>query len=751
MTSNLIHALRYADMGFEVLPCNPKSKAPLTKHGFKDATTEHDQIKAWWRQWSSALIGIRAPEGIAILDVDRHDGDGFETLAKLGPVPNTVTQLTGNAGAHIWLRLPSDLHGWGNKEKCFALDEKGINIRGCGKGYVIAAPSIHPNGTPYRWVDGQELGSIEVADAPDWLVSRMRNHAPKKRQPVQQERHVPTSDAITRAMKYAEKLSPSIEGSGGHNNALEVTYKIAIGFNLNTSDALAALRNWNSRCSPPWDDRELEVMLNGAWAKYGSDAGFLLNKDNRPNQPPRPPPPPLDEEEPPEWMEELPPPPPDDENTPAIYRLPNRVFMVLTPGGWLPVTDADWVANEFTHLDSIKNKRAAVFGLPRAIGMTFDPGTTDPIIERPAGIELNTYRGIGIPADSATSDDFPAVRDLIEHLIPNDAEREWFYDWLSIPLQSLHKHNESIRIGCMPLFHGAQGAGKGFLSQVLAAIYGDHFITLTDDDFSDTHSPEKLASCLFAFYDEIENNVNMGRFRALITERTLRIRGMHKAATSIPVHFNVMGASNREKPLPMSATERRIMPLDVRNVMPAELRDRLIAAKNDGWKQAAHFHRFLLNRNVTIEPLKPLVTSHFLQLVDESVDPNIKFARELKLIGFDAIKRDYEDYRAKAGKTAVWYQESHRRPGTYDVHVGSLSELFQLWAKTRGLKASGSTIHITLAKELTGVLYRKGNDYCKAKFRDGNRFISVAAILGIPKEGTGDRADDNPQPSLEWQ
>jgi hypothetical protein len=33
-------AVEYAERGCPVFPCNPKDKKPLTKHGFKDATTD---------------------------------------------------------------------------------------------------------------------------------------------------------------------------------------------------------------------------------------------------------------------------------------------------------------------------------------------------------------------------------------------------------------------------------------------------------------------------------------------------------------------------------------------------------------------------------------------------------------------------------------------------------------------------------------------------------------------------------------
>lgn len=46
-------ALEYGAAGWRVFPCDsvpgPHAKAPLTVNGFKDATTEAQQIRTWWK------------------------------------------------------------------------------------------------------------------------------------------------------------------------------------------------------------------------------------------------------------------------------------------------------------------------------------------------------------------------------------------------------------------------------------------------------------------------------------------------------------------------------------------------------------------------------------------------------------------------------------------------------------------------------------------------------------------------------
>src|SRR5215203_548078 len=51
--------------------CRNFGKHPRTPNGFKDATTDPDQIRRWWEQWPSANIGSPYP---SVLDCDLPRG-----------------------------------------------------------------------------------------------------------------------------------------------------------------------------------------------------------------------------------------------------------------------------------------------------------------------------------------------------------------------------------------------------------------------------------------------------------------------------------------------------------------------------------------------------------------------------------------------------------------------------------------------------------------------------------------------------
>jgi hypothetical protein len=119
----------------------------------------------WWMAEPEAPIGIAAAmSGLVVLDIDRRNG-GDETFGRLqrelGKLPNTPTSLTPGGGFHIFFR---DEIG----EYRGAAGE-GVDVKSAG--YVLAPPSRHPNGAPYRWDVAAHPSDTPLASLPDrWLA-----------------------------------------------------------------------------------------------------------------------------------------------------------------------------------------------------------------------------------------------------------------------------------------------------------------------------------------------------------------------------------------------------------------------------------------------------------------------------------------------------------------------------------------------------------------------------------------------------
>jgi hypothetical protein len=126
--------------------CKSPGKHPLTPNGVKDASTDREQVKAWWTKWPFANIGLALGNGRLVLDIDPKNGG---TLESLGVLPETAMVRTGSGGYHLVFYYDKQQHRITNSSGSLP---KGIDVRGEG-GYVIAVPSIHVSGKRYEWIE----------------------------------------------------------------------------------------------------------------------------------------------------------------------------------------------------------------------------------------------------------------------------------------------------------------------------------------------------------------------------------------------------------------------------------------------------------------------------------------------------------------------------------------------------------------------------------------------------------------------
>ena len=151
-------AIALASAGVPNFPCEPHGKAPLTSHGYLDATTDPALTCARWERCPQANIGMpTGSQTFDVLDVDvRKNGSGMETLEYLKP-----TGLL--SGAVRLVQTPSGglhLYFVGTEQPCASLPSLFVDFKGVG-GYVLVPPSsvatVHRSGT-YVELDRRENG-----------------------------------------------------------------------------------------------------------------------------------------------------------------------------------------------------------------------------------------------------------------------------------------------------------------------------------------------------------------------------------------------------------------------------------------------------------------------------------------------------------------------------------------------------------------------------------------------------------------
>jgi hypothetical protein len=167
-------ALFYASrLKLKIIPIEPMGKRPFLENWTKKISRDPEQIRTWWSKYPDANIGIATGQSndIIVLDVDSGNGKtGIETLEQwekeFGSIPETPTVMTPTGGIHLYFRHP----GFRVKNLVGKLAPH-IDIRSDGA-QVVAPGSIRKEGT-YQWVKGRELGKLEPAELPEWLINKL--------------------------------------------------------------------------------------------------------------------------------------------------------------------------------------------------------------------------------------------------------------------------------------------------------------------------------------------------------------------------------------------------------------------------------------------------------------------------------------------------------------------------------------------------------------------------------------------------
>lgn len=264
----LAAALGYAERGWRVHPlhsidggactcqdaaaCESPGKHPRLTAWQDKATIDAAIIRAWWRQWPTANVGIMtgAASGFIALDIDpRHGGDdGLRELQdEHGRLPATVESMTGGGGQHILFAHP------GRYVKCRTgkdpvAGKPGVECKGDG-GYIVAPPSNHASGNVYTWELSSEPGALPLAELPAWLLDELTRDG--------QKTTTGTAPAIGETIPKGQRNATLTSLAGTMRRR-----------GMGEAALLAALKEENAaRCEPPLPD-DAVVAIAKSVARY---------------------------------------------------------------------------------------------------------------------------------------------------------------------------------------------------------------------------------------------------------------------------------------------------------------------------------------------------------------------------------------------------------------------------------------------------------------------------------------------------
>lgn len=167
MSEAFKNAARYAEeLGFKVFPIQAGGKVPLTRNGFKDATSDANQINAWGREFPKAnwAVATGSESGVYVVDPDTAEADAWYESQW---IPEGISVKTPR-GRHIYFSYDGDGVDLGITNGSI---HKGLDTRGNG-GYVLLPGSHTSSKVNAKYADGEYVGDLfqEMPAVPEALI-----------------------------------------------------------------------------------------------------------------------------------------------------------------------------------------------------------------------------------------------------------------------------------------------------------------------------------------------------------------------------------------------------------------------------------------------------------------------------------------------------------------------------------------------------------------------------------------------------
>lgn len=256
MSALLDAALAYAARGWWVFPLDGKGGHLTGKGGHRNATTDRATIRAWWRRWPDASIGVwLRRSGLLVID---YDGEpGRRTLARLeekhGPLPRTLHQRSPSGGGHIFMLDPGGDPD--SSESVRGNFGRGSRVDIKCNGYVLLEPSRTKRGDYKLVADGapepvpdewrphlvpRDTGDGGGGDVAAWL----------------------TTEDVGRDLADLPGALHAIGYAGEGGTMLRAICTIFEDFGLSIDDGWRYLVEWNARRREPLTEGQLMRQID---------------------------------------------------------------------------------------------------------------------------------------------------------------------------------------------------------------------------------------------------------------------------------------------------------------------------------------------------------------------------------------------------------------------------------------------------------------------------------------------------------
>jgi len=562
--------------------------------------------KAWRRlQYTSSEIalwltagnnvGVRLTDSDLVIDYDPRNAEpGDNPLERFCKdveldMDSCPMVFTGANGIHLYMKKPA---GAPIVETLPAY--KGLEFKTIGR-QVVAAGSVHPNGSGYVWVIFS-TPLVEIQEAPYRMLELLRR-------PVLKEEA--TGDGIHTSEQLAEMLS-ALDPADFQNHGAWLEMMMAC-HHATGGDGADEFIDW---CTSDPQYRDHGAMILQRWNSLRSEGhgrvtyrtlykvlhekgkAFAIPKLTTPEE---------------DFA--------DTESADEGDEVNCGAELLKACKEWVLVADGPFFVRR-TDLKKYDREQWGLLYSPfwqekgsvanaawtnklpmlRFESLTYLPGAS----EFPAGeggVFYNLWRPSGV---IAVSGDLTVFNNHLEFMFPDERDRQIVLDYLSWLVKL-----PPIKIHFALLIRGEQGTGKSAIGRLMRKIIGERNTVEPNNEaiasrFNNWQEAKQLAiihELMMFGRQEIANH-----FKPVITEDTLRIELKHTDAYTIPNYINLLCFTNHSDALRLEHGDRRWAVV----YSPAKAREPeyydVLFKYIDSDEGAAAVKHFLMTREVQLDP-----------------------------------------------------------------------------------------------------------------------------------------------------
>ena len=230
-------ALKYTQSGFTIIPLKPRKKEPPIKwKRYQKRKPTRQEVNDWWAKWPDANIALLTGKINNFIAFDEDSPEAEKFIKKKGGFPPGPQSIT-KKGRHYLFKHPGFLvHQDVNKKLT-------LDVRGDG-GYIVAPPSIHPDGAQYSWAPGLSIFEIDPPEMRPWQIEYLKEYCGDE------------GDGSRNIEGWHEEVIQGVEKGSRNDTAARLAGRY-IEKGLSDEEVISILLSWNKKNRPPLPQNEI--------------------------------------------------------------------------------------------------------------------------------------------------------------------------------------------------------------------------------------------------------------------------------------------------------------------------------------------------------------------------------------------------------------------------------------------------------------------------------------------------------------